>query len=68
MHKSKPSYHALISRFNEKTGVPILLNTSLNENEPIVRTPRESLGVFQRTSMDAMVLGPALVQMGDLGK
>ncbi len=66
--KSNPSYHALISRFYEKTGVPILLNTSLNENEPIVRTPRESLGVFQRTSMDAMVLGPALVQKGDLGK
>ncbi len=59
--KTNPRYHALISRFFEKTGVPILLNTSLNENEPIVRTPEQALGVLTRTSMDAMALGGYLV-------
>lgn len=59
--RTNPRYHALISRFFEKTGVPILLNTSLNENEPIVRTPEQALGVLTRTSMDAMALGSFLV-------
>lgn len=59
--KTNPRYHALITRFFEKTGVPILLNTSLNENEPIVRTPEQALGVLTRTSMDAMALGGYLV-------
>ncbi len=54
-------YRALISRFYEQTGVPILLNTSLNENEPIVRTPVEAISCFLRTDMDALVLGPHLI-------
>lgn len=54
---SNPRYHALISRFYEKTAVPILLNTSLNENEPIVRTPLEACNCYLRTAMDAIVLG-----------
>jgi len=58
---TNPLYHALISRFHEKTGVPIILNTSLNENEPIVRTPEEAISCFLRTDMDAMVLGPHLI-------
>ena len=58
---TNPLYHALISRFHEKTGVPIVLNTSLNENEPIVRTPAEALSCFLRTEMDAIVLGCHLV-------
>lgn len=58
---TNPLYHALIMRFFKKTGVPILLNTSLNENEPIVRTPKEALACFSRTRMDAMVLGGCLV-------
>jgi carbamoyltransferase len=58
---TNPLYHALISRFHEKTGVPIILNTSLNENEPIVRTPEQAISCFLRTDMDAMVLGPHLI-------
>lgn len=58
---SNPLYHALISRFHEKTGVPILLNTSLNENEPVVRTPAEAISCFLRTDMDALVLGNCVI-------
>ncbi len=58
---TNPLYHALISRFYEKTGVPIVLNTSLNENEPIVRTPREAINCFLRTDMDALAIGPVLI-------
>ena len=49
-------YYDLISRFNEKTGVPILLNTSFNENEPIVNKPEEAIDCFLRTRMDMLVL------------
>lgn len=59
--ETNPLYHALITRFFEKTGVPILLNTSLNENEPIVRTPAEAISCFLRTDMDVLVLGPHLI-------
>ncbi len=52
----EPKYHALISAFNKKTGVPILLNTSFNENEPIVNTPANALDCFLRTKMDMLVL------------
>ncbi len=55
--KNNPLYHQLITKFFEKTGVPIVLNTSLNENEPIVRTPAEAISCFLRTDMDALVLG-----------
>ena len=59
--RTNPLYHALISRFHEKTGVPIVLNTSLNENEPIVRTPTEAINCFLRTDMDVLVLGSHLI-------
>lgn len=62
--RTNPLYHALISRFHEKTGVPIILNTSLNENEPVVRTPEEALSCFRRTAMDVLVLGNVWVQRG----
>ena len=54
---SNPRYHCLISKFYDKTGVPILLNTSLNENEPVVRLPEEAISCFLRTDMDVLVLG-----------
>ena len=54
---TNPRYHALISEFYVRTGVPIILNTSLNENEPVVRTPAEAIACFLRTDMDALVLG-----------
>ena len=59
--RSNPLYHRLISRFHEKTDVPIVLNTSLNENEPIVRTPAEAISCFLRTDMDVIVIGGVLV-------
>jgi carbamoyltransferase len=51
-----PLYWKLIERFDQLTGVPVLLNTSFNENEPIVNTPQEALGCFLRTNMDVLVL------------
>ena len=59
--ETNPLYHALITQFFAATQVPLVLNTSLNENEPIVRTPAEALQCFLRTEMDALVLGPCLV-------
>ena len=59
--RSNPLYHRLISRFHEKTDVPIVLNTSLNENEPIVRTPAEAISCFLRTDMDVIVIGSVLI-------
>jgi len=56
-----PRYYALIDRFREKTGVPILLNTSFNENEPIVNTPSEALDCYLRTNMDMLVLENCVV-------
>jgi len=58
---TNPLYHRLISRFHEKTQVPIVLNTSLNENEPIVRTPAEAISCFLRTDMDAIAIGSLLI-------
>jgi carbamoyltransferase len=51
-----PRYYALIDAFRRKTGVPILLNTSFNENEPIVNSPEQALECFLRTNMDMLVL------------
>ena len=55
--RTNPLYWRLISTFAELTGVPVLLNTSFNENEPIVHRPSEALDCFLRTKMDALVLG-----------
>jgi len=51
-----PRYYALIEAFRQKTGVPILLNTSFNENEPIVNSPENALECYLRTNMDMLVL------------
>jgi carbamoyltransferase len=59
--ESNPLYHRLIEVFARLTGVPMILNTSFNENEPIVRRPEEALDCFLRTDMDVLVLGPFLV-------
>ncbi len=52
-----PRYWKLISKFDELTGVPVLLNTSFNENEPIVSTPAEAISCFLRTNMDVLSIG-----------
>ena len=57
-----PRYYELISAFARKTGVPMVLNTSFNENEPIVNTPAEALDCFLRTNMDMLVLGEAVIE------
>lgn len=62
VHKeTNPLYWQLIDTFRKQTGVPMLLNTSFNENEPIVCTPEEALDCFLRTDMDLLVLGRFLV-------
>jgi len=57
-----PRYYSLINKFREKTGVPILLNTSFNENEPIVNSPVEALECFLRTNMDMLVLENCVIE------
>lgn len=57
-----PRYYLLIKKFHEKTGVPILLNTSFNENEPIVNSPEEALDCFLRTNMDMLVMENCVVE------
>ena len=53
-----PQFHALLTAFAARTGVPILLNTSFNEHEPIVCTPADALRCFLKTRMDGLALGP----------
>lgn len=55
-------YYDLIKAFGAKTGVPVLLNTSFNENEPICCTPEEAVDTFLRTKMDVLVLGDLLAE------
>ena len=57
-----PRYYRLIEEFDRLTGVPILLNTSFNENEPIVMTPAEALDTFKRTHLDTLALGNYLLR------
>ena len=58
---ANPRYHALITEFERQTSVPVVLNTSFNDNEPIVCRPQEALDCFLRTKMDALVLGNFLI-------
>jgi len=53
---ANPRYYALIETFFRLTGVPMVLNTSFNENEPVVCRPEEALDCFLRTKMDVLVL------------
>jgi carbamoyltransferase len=59
---SNPLYYSLIEAFCRLTGVPMVLNTSFNENEPVVCRPNEALDCFLRTKMDLLVLGNHVVQ------
>ena len=64
--RTQPLYWRLISEFERLTGVPVLLNTSFNENEPIVCSPGEAIECFLRTRMDVLVIGPFTVSRGSL--
>ena len=59
--KDNEKFYNLINSFFQKTGVPILLNTSFNENEPIVFTPKEAIETFLRTKMDYLVIQNYLI-------
>jgi carbamoyltransferase len=59
---TNPLYHQLISEFSRLTSVPMVLNTSFNENEPVVCRPEEALDCFLRTRMDVLVLGNFLIE------
>ena len=60
--ETNPLYHKLISSFGDLTGVPMVLNTSFNENEPVVCKPEEALDCFLRTKMDVLVLGSYFIE------
>jgi|HubBroStandDraft_2_1064218.scaffolds.fasta_scaffold06921_2 carbamoyltransferase len=55
--EENPLYYELIRAFEQKTGIPVVLNTSFNENEPIVCRPEEAIDCFKRTRMDALAIG-----------
>src|SRR5690242_16080419 len=59
--EANPRYWGLIKEFERQTGVPVVLNTSFNDNEPIVCKPQEAIDCFERTQMDALVLGDFLI-------
>lgn len=61
-HEYAPVYWNLINAFKEATGIPVVLNTSFNENEPIVCTPEEAIECYLRTRMDALIIGNYLLE------
>lgn len=60
--ESNPLYHRLISAVKKRTGIGVVLNTSFNENEPVVDTPQQAVDCFMRTDMDALVVGRYVVR------
>jgi carbamoyltransferase len=65
--RTNPRYHRLIAEFAKLTGVPIVLNTSFNENEPIVDTPEQAMDCFLRTRMDVIVVGNTVIRRVPVG-
>ncbi|RMG37983.1 MAG: carbamoyltransferase [Methanobacteriota archaeon] len=63
-----PRYYKLIEAFRRRTGIPLLLNTSFNENEPIVNKPEEALDCYLRTDMDMLVLENFVVERKNYGR
>jgi carbamoyltransferase len=59
-------YYNLIEAFGQITGVPMVLNTSFNENEPVVCKPEEALDCFLRTKMDVLVLGNWFIERNQI--
>ena len=60
---TNPSYHRMIEKFGEATGVPVVLNTSFNlKGEPIVETPANAFNTFSRSEMDVLYLGNFVVE------
>jgi carbamoyltransferase len=63
--ETNPLYHELISAFHSLTSIPLVLNTSFNENEPVVCRPEEALDCFLRTKMDVLVMKNFLIMRGN---
>jgi carbamoyltransferase len=63
--EENPLYYDLIKKFESKTGIPVILNTSFNENEPIVCQPFEAIECFLRTKMDVLVIGSFFCKKDD---
>ena len=62
-HDTNPRLHALLNAFGKRTGVPVLVNTSFNvRGEPIVCTPRAAIEAFYGTPLDALVIGPFILE------
>jgi carbamoyltransferase len=59
--RTNPRYHRLIEDYRQLTGIPMVLNTSFNENEPVVCEPKEALDCFLRTRMDVLVMGETML-------
>jgi carbamoyltransferase len=64
-HHTNPRFYGLIEAFRDITGVPMVLNTSFNENEPVVCRPEEALDCFLRTNMDLLVLGQRIIRRAE---
>ncbi len=60
--RSNPRYWAVIDEFGRQTGIPVVLNTSFNENEPIVCSPEEAVNCYRKTKIDILVLGGYFLQ------
>jgi carbamoyltransferase len=58
-------FYDLIQAFHKRTGVPLVLNTSFNENEPIVCTPRDAIDCFLTTRIDVLYIGNYMIRQGD---
>ena len=61
-----PHYHSLIEEFGKLTGVPVLLNTSFNIQEPIVYSPKDAMKTFSISGVDALVIGDYIITREDL--
>ncbi len=62
--EAAPDYYEVIRRFEARTGLPVVLNTSFNENEPVVCTPAEAIACYLRTRMDMLVIGDYVARKG----
>ena len=64
--ETNPRYHALLSKFKERTGCPVLVNTSFNvRGEPIVGSPEDAFRCFMGTEMDTLVVGNSFLRKED---
>jgi carbamoyltransferase len=63
--KLNPRFHELISHFHAKTGVPLVVNTSFNDSEPIVCTPTDAIVTFRKAGIDALVMDDMILVAQD---